>query len=81
MCNYAPNRWSATHSNLQSGSEAAEDVLSIQAGNFSMLCIKASLGSEESHNIWSQWPLFKDVGEKTETRTTMKENCMLLDTK
>lgn len=85
MCNYPPNRWSATHSNLQSGSEAAEDVRSIRAGNFSMLCMKASLGSEESHNIWSRRTLFKDVRKKrkkkTETRTTMKGNCMSLDTK
>lgn len=32
-------------------------------------------------NIWSRWRLFQDVWEKTETRTTMKGNCMSLDCK
>lgn len=32
-------------------------------------------------NIWRRWRLFQDVWEKTESRTTMKGNCMPLDCK
>lgn len=32
-------------------------------------------------HIWSRWRPFQDVWEKTETRTTMKGNCMSLDCK
>ena len=81
MYNYAPNRCSPAHWNLQSSLEAVEDLSTIQAHNFDIPYMKESLGSKEFHNIWSRWRLFEDVLKKPETRTTMKGNCMSLDSK
>lgn len=44
-CNYAANRWSPAHPNLQSTLETVQDRNTIRAHNFNMACMEESLGS------------------------------------